>query len=93
MTAGVACQLAHEHIGAETGEHEGREKEEVVAENRVPREGPDRQRLQRLREEVLGIRKRVGRRMEDVGVPIPREGVQIAGDEPPQVIRAPGDDP
>ena len=31
--------------------------------------------------------------MEDVGVPIPREGVQIAGDEPPQVIGAPGDDP
>jgi hypothetical protein len=51
--SGAPRQLATEQEHTQTGQRERRQKEQVVAENRVPRQRVDWQRLQRLRKKVL----------------------------------------
>ena len=64
-----ARQLAHQQEHADAREHERREEHEVVAEDRVPREGVHRQDLNRLRQKVLRVRERQLVRIKDVRVP------------------------
>ena len=54
---------------AEPRQRERREEQQVVAEDRILRQRVDRQHLQRLRQEVLGVGERQRMRREDVGVP------------------------
>jgi hypothetical protein len=62
----------------EAGKDKGREKEQVVAEDEVVRQRIHGQDLDRLREEMLGIRQRERLRIKNVGVPEPPHRVQIA---------------
>jgi hypothetical protein len=65
----VAGEIADQQIGAEPGERERGDEEEVVAKDDVAGQPVDRQDLQRLAEEVFGKRERQRIRMKDVGVP------------------------
>ena len=66
---GAAGQLAPEQKHAEPGQRERREEQQVVAEDRILRHRVDRQRLQRLRQEVFGVGQRQRMRREDVRAP------------------------
>ena len=66
---GAPGQLAAEQEHAEPGQRERREEQQVVAEDRILRRRVDRQDLQRLRQEVLGVGERQRMRREDVRAP------------------------
>ena len=91
--AGVPGEFPHQQERAEPGEHERREEQHVVAKNDVARDQPDRQRLNRQRKQVLGIEERQRFRVEDAGVPVARESVEVSAGQRHEVIEIPVQQP
>ena len=76
----IAREFSREEKHPEARQHKRREKEQVVTEQRVPRDRVHRQDLQRLGGEVVGVGERQRMRIVDVGVPVPGERRQIAAE-------------
>ncbi len=66
--ARVTRDLPDEQICAKPGQHERGEVQQVVTKDRVASEGPHRQNLDRLRDEVLRVGECQRQRVKDVGV-------------------------
>jgi hypothetical protein len=75
---GLACELAHQQVHAQAGQHDRREEQSVIAKDDVVGCRKYRQRLQHLRSEMLGIGQRQRRRVEDVAIPIAKQRRPIA---------------
>ena len=63
-----AYQGSYEHVHRQRGTDERREQQEVVAEDEIMGQRVERPKGQRLQQQVIGIRERVGGREKDVGV-------------------------
>src|SRR6185295_5176342 len=90
---GAAGQLAGEQEHAEARQHERREEQQVVAEDRIARQRVDREDLHRLRHEMLRVGERQRRRVEDVGIEEMAEMRGVAREDAAQLLAVPRQDP
>ena len=87
------CELADEQIYPEARQNNRRQEDDVVCEDDVAGRGDDRQRLQHLRRQMLRVRERQRRRIEDVAVPIIAKRRNVASERTQHLPARPEQNP
>ena len=73
-------ELAHEQVHSEARQHDRGKEHQVVREDDVAGYREDRERLQHLRRQMLGVRQGQRLRIEDVAVPVLQQCGRVAAE-------------